>query len=252
MVERLTMAGPDPIMYEMTYSRPEGVHRAVHRARAVDPQREVRVLRIRLLRRRRAGAQLHQFVAHPARAEDERDRRSQPGRARSDRGEGVAACGRSWPPRRWSPLRRWRRAAALTGSPVKTQQGLVQGTAVRGAGRRSVQGHSLRRGAGRQACASASRSRRQDRLERRARRQQVGRHLHPAFGQDAADRRQPGDRHAGFAEDFGRLPQPQRVDPGQDRRRQAAGDGVVLRRRLHRRRRLACRSPTAATSPGRA
>ncbi len=59
VVERLTPTGPDSIIYEMTYSDPE-VFTAPFTAR-LDWTRnsELRVLRVRLPRGRRAGPQLH-------------------------------------------------------------------------------------------------------------------------------------------------------------------------------------------------
>ena len=63
VTEHFTMTGPNSIMYEVTYSDPK-VFTAPWTARfAVDAQRGLRVLRIRLPRRRRAGAQLHQLLA---------------------------------------------------------------------------------------------------------------------------------------------------------------------------------------------
>jgi hypothetical protein len=66
VVERLTMTGPDTIVYEMTYSDPEVFTAPWTAALRLDAQRQLRLLRIRLPRRQRAGEELHHRLARRA------------------------------------------------------------------------------------------------------------------------------------------------------------------------------------------
>ena len=66
VTERFTLINANTMTYEMTYLGSEGLDQALHPARRLAAQPEVRVLRIRLPRGRRAGAQLHRRQPRPA------------------------------------------------------------------------------------------------------------------------------------------------------------------------------------------
>jgi hypothetical protein len=144
----------------------------------------------------------------------------------------LAFTGSSEPPR-WRRVGRGRAGPSL-GTTVTDRAGI--GPRGRGrAGREGVQGHPFAAapvGALRFREAQARAA-----VERRARRDQVGQHLHPAQGptRRSASTRRPTCRTRRRSR---RTASTSTCGPRPGRRREAAGDGVVLRRRLQRRRRL--------------
>ena len=127
--------------------------------------------------------------------------------------------------------------------PVTTDAGKLSGVTL-AVGRARLQGHPVRRAAGGRAALEGAAAGGQ--VGRRAEGGAVRQRLRAAVAAAArAEQRHRGP--ARFAEDQRRLPVSERLDVGRPRRRAAAGDGVDLRRRLHRGRRVDARTTTART-----